>query len=182
MADLSDALKSLISEVPDTPVLGARAPAGPRDEPSPTASAFSPALAFDLALGIDTPRDVAQRHGLTETELTEIQQHEQFKKLLATFEEQLAEHGVSFRTKAALHAEVMLDTVMWNLMKDPMTPSATKLDIFKTLAKLAGYEPKQVVDPGTGNSFKLVINLGNDQSAERVIRAEPLIIDQEDVC
>lgn len=165
-------IDALFSE--DTGTLPAsRAPAPLEDANAPTAD-ISPIVAFSVALGMHTTEEICERHGITRAQYDGMARTATFGKLVETYATALQEQGLTFRTKAAVQAELMLDDMIWKLVRDPTVPSQVKLDAFKTVAKLAGYEPKQGAGESSSQSFKLVINLGDNDS--RVIESAPILI------
>lgn len=168
--DLSEFLLSDTGVVPNS-----RAPVASEQTPAPTTD-MNPVVAFAVALGMQTHEEICNRYGLTTAQLEELLLAEPFQKLVEGYRVALVEHGLSFRTKAAVHAEVMLDEVVWKMVQDPTTPSQVKLEAFKAVAKLAGYEPKQAAEGPSGPAFRLVINMNGENGA---VAAQRPIIDVE---
>lgn len=173
MTDLASTIESLLDEprplrsvvpAPARPVVAQKAPVG-------LETGIDPILAFECALGMLKPDELASKHGVPIEVLTEMLANPHFVKLVDDFKTDLETHGVSFRLKAAVQAEIYMDSTLWEMANDPTTPSQVKLDYFKALTKVAGLEPKPNAGGEGGPGFRLVINLGNDAPAGRLIEA-----------
>jgi hypothetical protein len=120
-------------------------------------------LTMDLALGLDPIDEILARHGIDCYLWESLQSNLTFRRELMVLRKELAESGTTFKRKAALQAETYL-TEMHTLMQDPSVPPPTKVDIFKTLAKLGELEPKDSSKlKGEGSNvpqFAIQINIG----------------------
>jgi hypothetical protein len=127
----------------------------PTDQHQPNVTritrAWPAALTIDMALALDPVEDVLERYGLTTTQWDMLQDNPAFRLDLARTRKELAESGLSFKRKAATQAEMYLMD-MDNLMTDPDVAPGTKVDIFKTCAKLGELEPKKDRPDGEGNA------------------------------
>ncbi len=169
MTTLADTLDSLL-DAPSVPRT-VTAPDRPPSLRNPTTTNINPVLAFEVALGMLSIDEIAQKHGLPATDLRGFVENPHFSKMVDDFKVDLEAHGVSFRLKAALQAEMYMDTTLWAMANDATTPSQVKLDYFKQLTKVGGLEPKPQTGNEGGPGFRLVINLGNDAPNGRLIEA-----------
>ncbi len=169
MTSLAATLDSLLdaSSAPRTVTPPDRPPA-PR---SPVDTGINPTMAFEVALGMLSLDEIAKKHGIPAQELREYAANPHFDKMVKDFKADLEAHGVSFRLKAALQAEIYMDTTLWAMANDPTTPSQTKLDFFKQLTRVGGLEPKPAAGSEGGPGFRLIINLGNETPSGRLIEA-----------
>jgi len=102
---------------------------------------WSPMLVMDLAIGVDDLETILTTHNLTKAELDRLFEVPTFRHEVAMMRREVRENGVTFGKKARIQAEQYLETLDL-MMANPDTPPSVRLDIFKTLTKLAGLEPK----------------------------------------
>ena len=122
-------------------------------------NAFPPQLVMDLALGVEDIPTILERYSLTDAEYEYLTCHPAFRSQLAVAQKTILEEGLSFKAKAKVLAETHLQT-MDEMLNDSMTPPATKLGVFQSLAKLGGLEPKpQSTDGPSTPTFALQINI-----------------------
>jgi hypothetical protein len=118
----------------------------PSDEHQPNVTritrSWPAALVIDMALALDPVEDVLERYGLNDQQWDLLQDNPAFRLDLARTRKELAESGLSFKRKAATQAEMYLMD-MDQLMQDKDVAPGTKVDIFKTCAKLGELEPKK---------------------------------------
>ena len=118
---------------------------------------FPPTLPLELALG-DQPRiEILKAYSLTPESWDKLRRNPVFQKALAAAVETLQRDGMSFKLKAKLQSEALLET-SWHLIHSPHTPSAVKADLIKHTHKMAGFEPKE--EAKVVNPLQININLG----------------------
>ena len=122
------------------------------------AEPWPPKLAFDLALGIDTPELICDQYGLSENEFLAILNNPTFRKELAQHHKDLRENGITFKTKAKLQAEEYLG-VLHEIIMSPDTAASVKTGAIKDIVKWAGYEPKESKETTNQPQFNIQINL-----------------------
>jgi hypothetical protein len=71
--------------------------------------------------------------------------------------ETLSRDGMSFRVKARIQSEALLET-SWQLIHSNSTPAQVKADLIKHTHKVAGLEPKE--QAGVVSPLQININLG----------------------
>jgi hypothetical protein len=103
---------------------------------------WPPQLTMDLALGVDALGDILERCALSESQYELLMLNPAFRGELLMLRKEVAEKGITFKRKAAVQAEMYLNQ-MDDLILDPNTAPSVKLEIFKTLSKLGGLEPKE---------------------------------------
>jgi hypothetical protein len=71
--------------------------------------------------------------------------------------EAMQREGMSFRVKARLQSEALLET-SWKMIHNQNTPSAVRADLIKHTHRVAGLEPKE--QPNQVTPLNIQINLG----------------------
>ena len=119
----------------------------------PSLVGYPIALVYDLALGEQSKDVLFESYGLDPYKAMLIEADPVFQRQLAAAKEEVAD-GASFKVKAKLMSDALLP-VIWRVVNDPDTPAAVKVDISKTMFKMAGHEPKQsdaaLVNANNGN-------------------------------
>jgi hypothetical protein len=124
---------------------------------NPVDTLFHPMLPVELALG-DMPRkDILASYSVNKDKWERLRTNAVFVKAVRDAKEQLAKEGASFRIKAKMQAEQLLET-SWRLIHDKYTPASVKADLIKYTTKVAGLEPKEGQITG-GNNLQININL-----------------------
>jgi uncharacterized protein YbaA (DUF1428 family) len=143
------------------------------------ANRWSDRFAFDIALRLegsgDDLTDILQRHGVSASDLLEINSDPLFLKRVAAYRDDIRDKGVTFRMKARAQAEELL-TTSWVLIHSPDVSAAVKADLIKSTVKWAGLEPKgEDSSGGPAGGVRITINLGNEQlGTARLIDATPV--------
>lgn len=134
-------------------------------------------LAVELALRMEDPEVIFQRYGYAPDAAATLMDTASFTILLARIGKEIAENGLSFKTKIRAIAEDLLPTAH-SLATDPMTSSAVRADIIKWATKIAGHEPKETKDDGrSGGGLNLSITFSGQQPM-KVVQNEALTIEQ----
>lgn len=125
---------------------------------NPALLGFPPTLPVELALG-DSPRnEVLASYGVTPESWEALRVNPTFVASLRAAVDAMQREGMSFRMKARLQSEALLET-SWKLIHNVNTPSAVKADLIKHTHKIAGLEP-QPNQIGGGSMLNIQINLG----------------------
>ncbi len=126
------------------------------------APTWDPKLVFELALGIEPLAAILERHGLTERHYNQLVDHPAFRKDLSAQRLEMQEHGVTFKHKARLQAEMYLKE-MHTIITDSTgdVPASTKVDAIKYITKVAELEPdkKTASDDGGKQTINIQINV-----------------------
>lgn len=118
-------------------------------------------LPLEVALGLtDNPETVCKAYKLTADEWFHLQHDPDFLAAVAEEREGLKKDGATFQKKAALQAEVYLQTA-WKLIHDPDTPAPQKADLIKSTIRWAGYDNKDSVNVGTQVGLSINLILGD---------------------
>lgn len=124
---------------------------------NPSDLGFPPMLPYELAMGVDTPRNICAAYGLTRERFALLIAHPVFVKAYQEAVEALKVDGMSFKVKARLQAEAYLDTA-FIMAQNVGTADSVRADIIKNTVRWAGYDAK-ATDVGQGSNFNILINL-----------------------
>lgn len=136
-------------DVPNNPV-------GANMHPSLQAS-----LVMDVALGVDD-ETIMEAYGFQAHQLEHIKHTPLFQAELKRVTKQLNEDGASFRLKAAIQAEAMLDT-SWSIVHNAETPRHVAADLIKATVRWAGHDGGNAQAAAAGAGFSININLGGGE-------------------
>jgi len=103
---------------------------------------WPPDFLLELALGLEPTQDIMDRYGVTPLQLQQWYEHPVFKKELTELQKRISDEGLSFKLKSRVQAEQYLKEIH-KVMTDRATPPNVKLEILRSLAKWAGFEPKE---------------------------------------
>lgn len=136
-------------------------------------------LAVELALDVDDAGSIFTQYGYTPEQAAELLESPPFLMMLQQATKEVAESGLSFRTKAKLLAGELLPYAN-DIATDPLQSAAVRADLIKWSAKVAGFEPKEKDDAkGAGAGFTLSIIFSGQAPQQVVSGRETLTIEQE---
>lgn len=140
---------------------------------------WSDRLALDIALHLEgsggTLPDILSDHDLTPFDLQAFNKDPIFTKKVDGFRDDIKNKGLSFKLKARVQAEALLET-SFALIHHPDISPAVKADLIKSTVKWAGLEPKGPEDASGGTSgVTITINLGNKDEDKRMIDVSPIV-------
>jgi hypothetical protein len=126
----------------------------------PALLGFPSTLPIELAMGEYPRNDILAAYGIGPQEWDVLRFSPAFRKAVRDATDMLKKDGMSFRLKARMQSEALLET-SWNIIHSPHTPSAVKADLIKHTHRVAGLEPKGdgVLGQG-GTALQININLG----------------------
>ena len=123
---------------------------------NPALLGFPPTLPIELALG-DMPRnEILTSYGITPQRWEVLRSNPIFVRALQASIEAMQREGMSFRVKARLQSEALLET-SWKMIHNQSTPSSVRADLIKHTMKVAGLEPKEA--PNTVVPLQINIDL-----------------------
>jgi hypothetical protein len=125
---------------------------------NPTELTFHPMLPYEVAMKVDTPKNIATAYGLSKDQFAAILAHPVFIKAYQDAIEALKIEGMSFKLKARLQAEAYLDTA-FRMTQNPGTSDAVRADLIKNTVRWAGYD-KKAEETNAGTGFNIILNLG----------------------
>lgn len=115
----------------------------------PAIFGFPPTLPIELALG-DMPRnEILKAYEITPAYWDVLRNNVTFRKALSDAVEKLQREGMSFRVKAQMQSEALLET-SFKMIHDKNVPHNVRADLIKTTYKVAGLEPKESASAAVG--------------------------------
>jgi hypothetical protein len=124
---------------------------------NPALLGFPPTLPIELALGEEPRNEILTAYNITPEGWEKLRTNPVFISALRSAVEAMQREGMSFRVKARLQSEALLET-SWKMIHNVNTPSSVKADLIKHTMKVAGLEPKE--QPSLVNPLQININLG----------------------
>jgi hypothetical protein len=123
-----------------------------------TPTTWEPQLPLEIALGIEDLDAIALRHRLSFDQLNALLCTPGFQIQVAHFRKDLHENGETFRAKARVQAEMMLET-SYKLVHADSTPASVKADLIKSTVEWAGLKPNPKATLDTpGGQFNITFN------------------------
>lgn len=129
-------------------------------KPAPLQRRWSDRFALDLAMCREgsggTIEDLLEAYGFTEEDLVEFTLEPLFEQRVTSLQSQLREKGLTFRMKAQVQAELLLEN-SWDIINGgPEVSPAVKADLIKWTAKVAGFDTvKDASQDGKGVSIHI---------------------------
>ena len=168
--DESGQMHPEVSDVREARRLTERLPPGYK----PTSGAeltFDPRIAYEIALGMDTPGSIFEKYGLSELAAERLATAPAFAATVKKYQEEILAGGISFKLKARIQAEDLL-THSYMIATDPEAPMSVRADLIRWTAKVAGLEPTPDKGVGQAGGFTLNISFAGDRPAGNVIEGE----------
>jgi hypothetical protein len=123
-----------------------------------------PKFILEVASGLVEPAQLAEAYGYTPEEWLFLKNHDPFVKQVDAKKAELKAGGFTFRMKAAIAAEDILEETYLKA-KEKDSSFHTQLEFLKFVARAAGIDAP-VREQATGTAFSISINLGNGQSVQ----------------
>jgi hypothetical protein len=123
----------------------------------PATFGFPPTLPIELVLRESPRNEILEAYHIGPAEWEALRTNPVFQKALQDAVEKMQREGFSFRVKAQMQAEALLET-SWALIHSNTTPASVKSDLIKNTIKVAGLEPKEAAT--NINPLQININLG----------------------
>lgn len=125
----------------------------------PSQIAWASTLPIELALKTATPQELKAHYGYDDDEWAALRDNPVFITELTAACDLVKQEGMTFRLKARLQAEALLET-SWRLIHAPGSevPANVKSDLIKTTFRVAGFDSREGV-AGVGNMLNIQINL-----------------------
>jgi len=114
-------------------------------------------LIVDVALDVDDD-SILDAYNLQAHQLDEIKANPMFKVEVARLKKEIERDGSSFKLKARIQAEAMLER-SWQMVHNPATPAPVAADLIKATARWAGYDSNGTSSVSGGAGFAIHINL-----------------------
>ena len=139
-----------------------------KEEPMNTDLTIDPAtigwpatLPVEMALRISPLPELLDAYGIDEETWANLKHNDAFKQAVKEAVKQAQEEGFSYRVKAQMQAEALLQT-SYNMIQDSTMPPAVRADLIKFTARVAGFDSAGKGPASTqaaGNGFSININL-----------------------
>lgn len=126
---------------------------------------IEPKMILEIASGIRDPAIIAEGYGYSEAEWLALQQFEPFTKAVEDKKAELKASGYTFKMKAAIAAEDLLEKVYIKASSDDSS-FHTQLETLKFMARAAGIDAPVREQTAAGNGFSITINLGSGQTVQ----------------
>lgn len=130
-------------------------------------------LPFDLAMELDTAEETFARYEIAEADAVELLANADFVATIKFWREAVVKEGYSYKTKAKLIAEDLLETG-YMLATDPGTSDSVRANMIQWFSKVAGYEPKKDSEGGGGQGPGFTLNLTFSETPGRAASAQIL--------
>ena len=139
----------------------------------PAKIAWSTTLPIELALKTATPQELRQHYGYTDEEWDALRLNPVFIAELTAACELVKQEGMSFKLKARLQAEALLETG-WRLIHAPSSevPPAVKERLMAGVYRMAGFDTKDSAIPGGNAGLAIQINFTGGAPAGALIEGE----------
>lgn len=130
----------------------------------PAQLGWPPTLPIELALRETSPRELCESYGIDSVEWDRLRADPLFIAAVKQAVDELRHDGMSFRTKARLQSEMLLEK-SFEMINAPydVVPAAVKADLIKHTVKVAGLDASrdQGGGPGVGviAALKIDINI-----------------------
>lgn len=119
-------------------------------------------MVMEIACGMERPLDIARRYGYADHEFEQLTQWPPFVQQVEAKKLELKASGHTFRLMTGWMAEDLAKD-LYRKAKDNDATLPQVHDVFKTMAKLADYEPKQSAGATAGPGFSIQIVFGDKQ-------------------
>ena len=139
-------------------------PVAPSD---PARLGYPPTFPIEIALQTASTQEICEEYGISEAEWDLIRCEELFIADLKRAMDMLKQEGMSFKLKARLQAEALLQT-SWRLIHDPEAPANVRAQLIQATARWAGYDSAAAVTGPAGGGFSIAINFAGERP-QRVV-------------
>lgn len=136
----------------------------------PSKIAWPTTLPIELALKTASPQELKAHYGFEDEEWDALRVHPVFLQELAAACELVKQEGMSFKLKARLQSEALLET-SWRLIHAPHSevPAAVKTRLMEATWRMAGFDSKGDNTPGGQAGLAIQINfMGEQPSVEKL--------------
>jgi len=137
-------------------------------------------LAYELALKLDDSGEIFARHGYNGEQALALLETKEFPALLERVVEEVREKGLSFRAKARVMAEDLLQHG-YEIATDELASAAVRADLIQWMARVADLEPakKDGKDVGAGGGLHLSITFAGQAPQTVTTGREPITLEGE---
>ena len=138
----------------------------------PSKLAWPTTLPIELALKTASPQELRAHYGYTDEEWEALRDHPVFIAELAAAVELVKQEGMSFKLKARLQSEALLET-SWRLIHAPHSevPAAVKSRLMEATWRMAGFDSKDINAAGGSAGLAIQINFNGAQPSVEKMNA-----------
>lgn len=117
----------------------------------PSKLGYPPTLPLELALAESPVKAICENYGLTKQDYLDLRDDPNFVAAVQGYLDELQKEGMSFKLKARLQAEAMLQQ-SWKMVHDKsgLVPPSVKADLIKFTVRCAGLSDEKKDAPGAG--------------------------------
>lgn len=119
---------------------------------------LDPKFIYEVALGVESGETIARRWGIRHERWEKIRETKAFKLQVAALKADMERTGVTFGTTAGVMAKELLDIIFKEAISGE-TDIKNRLEVLRSLAKYANFEPKSSSDAPTAPRFSINISL-----------------------
>ena len=132
---------------------------------------LDPKFIYEVALGVEAPEHVAARWGIAKEKWAQIQATDAFRRQVAALQAELERDGTQFGATSGVMAKVLLDKIFQEAV-GPETDIKNRLEVLKSLAKYANFEPKNSAETSVGPKFSINISIPEGVKISEILQAE----------
>jgi hypothetical protein len=140
--------------------------------PTPKIHEVPAEMVLEIACGMERPLDIAHRYGYSDQEFDTLTQWPEFGRQVEAKKLELKTSGHTFRLMTGWMAEDLAKDLYRKAKGNDATLPQVH-DVFKTMAKLADLEPKQVA-AAAGTGFSIQIVFGDKQAKPIDVQAKEI--------
>lgn len=118
-----------------------------------------PEMVASIAMGMEDPDEIADRHGFTGAKWEKLKAWKPFNDTVAMQRAEFEKTGVTFRLKSAMKADMLADQVFVAAMGNDV-PLGQKLATLQYFTKAGDLEPKDTKNLNNMDGFSISINIG----------------------
>lgn len=141
---------------------------------SPAGVFFARTLPFEIVMRTGTLEEIREAYKYSEEEFGYLMSDPVFIAAIQSAAEQVKDEGVTFKLKAQMQADALLDK-SWQMIHDPKTPPSVAASLLKETIGWAGYAAKDEKPAATGPvgpSFSITIDMRADSPKTLTIEGE----------
>lgn len=119
---------------------------------------FDPKFAFEVALKYEPLHLTMERFGVEPEQMQMLMRFRPFLLAVKNFQREIAEQGITFKAKARLLSEDLLETT-YLMVRDAEIPASVRMDGIKSVVRWAELDGDARRE-AQGTQFNIQINLG----------------------
>ena len=124
---------------------------------NPSLLGWPATLPIEVAMRVGSTKEICEAYQIDRAEWDVLCADPRFRNEVQAAKDRLKEEGVSFRMKAQLQSEELLEQ-SWRMIHDANLPASVRADLLKFTVRVAGLEPKDTKG-SAGDFVPLQINI-----------------------